>query len=1388
MDYMMSSSLNISRDFFSAYEDEILTSINVADEIIESFYPYQTSIPFTSGSNIVDLTNSDRSNLYVGQYLTSSNLPPDTWITDFYTVQDSQYDEDFGMVYDDPEYYMVLNNLSTTAGEYNVTLSEREPRYTFDGVVQLSMKHKNVLEGFITSYAGMTCEAGGQWILQAGYYKTPEITINEEDILVDGGLLIQTHADKSDTFNCAKPTFVSPADFYAATEAPAITSSFYKEKDQGEEIWQTIELPYCTSPIQAQRHAKIALFDNRLDMMIQMTLNYGAVRCRVGDNILVNHSRYGWVEKPFKVLQMVIDYSKMQVKMTCKETSPLVYDWSATDEQVFTSVPRSFLPDPRFVSTPINISIAAGTDQLKMLQDGTIIPQATINWELTGSVNLVEIYGKALTASVWQPVVSIPSDQTTYTTQQVEQDVSWSFGFYAVNSFGVRSDFFTQSAYILGKTEAPSEPTGLYAYPGAGIVSLNWNNPADLDYYQTNVYASTSSVFNESFLYASTPANSIVFNAGTSLAMHHFWIRGEDTTGNTSSLVGSVSGAANPASIVSPDVFINIPANADGVVSNWATSRFTASLSVNNEQISYYAFPDILQNTFRLGTFVSQSCTRDTSLLGANIGINAMTEDTAMMTYQIIYRASSGIDYPITTNVRYAKARAGATGSAGNPGVSAITTQFDEGFMFGDYQGNVSQSDIPFSTIKVFVGATEAAFIGYSGPINNSEYWIDADNISVVGTGYNGWENNLVDLNVLRPTLTTNPGTPESPGYMIVPIWVRNELGTEIYKEITIPWYIVMEGPPGIDGASGSNAGPSYGLQSDTTAGVLRLIDSGSVIQSGSGFKTYGSNNTGIWIGMTEAGAVTFDVGSSASYIRFNESESKVAIKADEFRHHNNLYITSSLDGGVTSSLMKFAGQQNEINIAAYSHPSIGYSYVESKNNLTDAKVRLVESRVEFSGDANNEIIRINRGNVDGQLLFTSASAGDVTLIATASYAISYVTHTITSSITYATNSLSASYAETASTAVSAAYALSASHAEEADWAEYAGNAGLATMATEAVSASYSEFALTASYVMNGGGGSSISCSWASSSISSSYAVTASYALNAGQIYQDVSFKRAVFNPYYSSGNPNVEMYAWDVGAATQNKLWMRTNGGNAYTSLATKNATLAMQDVSSTSSIALTANNVSVTGSFGAQSMTGSLLGTASYAITASYALNGGGGSSISCSWASQSISSSYAEIANSIVETIVRPITASGDVFVVTAPFNASGSTAQTFVRSRTMVGNTEYAFNQIIVNSRIDDTSSYDPNSDSSITLQSYYRDVGESTITITPSLIRLLGDVQVTGTLEATASYAITSSYVSYPTTGSTGTGSATLTNSPVSGNPTGWIDITIAGVVRKMPYW
>lgn len=201
-------------------------------------------------------------------------------------------------------------------------------------------------------------------------------------------------------------------------------------------------------------------------------------------------------------------------------------------------------------------------------------------------------------------------------------------------------------------------------------------------------------------------------------------------------------------------------------------------------------------------------------------------------------------------------------------------------------------------------------------------------------------------------------------------------------------------------------------------------------------------------------------------------------------------------------------------------------------------------------------------------------------------------------------------------------------------------SASYAETSSFAVSSISSSYALTASYALNGsGGGSSISSSWASQSISSSYALTASHALNA---------KFTTLDSYYFIGNGSTSAYVLSQ-SYDASSLFVSVNGltyisPNDYT-LVGPALTFTTTPVSESNivirGLVNTATNASGT-------FAGTFAGTASFALTASYALNAtGGGSSVSSSWASQSISSSYAQTSS----------------FAVTASYLLGGSPAFIF-----------------------------------------------------------------------------------------------------------------------------
>lgn len=162
-----------------------------------------------------------------------------------------------------------------------------------------------------------------------------------------------------------------------------------------------------------------------------------------------------------------------------------------------------------------------------------------------------------------------------------------------------------------------------------------------------------------------------------------------------------------------------------------------------------------------------------------------------------------------------------------------------------------------------------------------------------------------------------------------------------------------------------------------------------------------------------------------------------------------------------------------------------------------------------------------------GQMLITSDITSSMT-VASASYATTYsYTQVVTLSSSFASSSVSASYAfnstfadsalysefsgtsSLAADAISSSYALSASYAPFVQ--VYQTTTVSSSWASSSLSSSYSNLALTASYALNGGGGGTsletgstylitsswaISASWApggGSSDTASYAYTASY-------------------------------------------------------------------------------------------------------------------------------------------------------------------------------------------------------------------------------------------------------------------------------------------------------
>jgi hypothetical protein len=268
-----------------------------------------------------------------------------------------------------------------------------------------------------------------------------------------------------------------------------------------------------------------------------------------------------------------------------------------------------------------------------------------------------------------------------------------------------------------------------------------------------------------------------------------------------------------------------------------------------------------------------------------------------------------------------------------------------------------------------------------------------------------------------------------------------------------------------------------------------------------------------------------------------------------------------------------------------------------------------VTNTVGIYGQQDQGVASIKLGNNGGTISGRSGSIGIGTINPTSAsltvngniWALS-LTGSLLGTASFATSASFASNAGSASYALNAGNAISASFTTNANSASYALNAG------NAITASFATNANSASYALNAGNAQSASFA--------NNAGSASYALNAGNA-QSSSFAATAS----SADNFTVR------GTLTAQTIVVQTITSSVdFVTGSTRFGTIASNTHQFTGSVSIS-GSLTVQGAISGSNITGSLLGTASYAnnaLSSSYAVNAG--NSITASFATNANSSSYA------------------------------------------------------------------------------------------------------------------------------------------------------------------
>ena len=359
--------------------------------------------------------------------------------------------------------------------------NEVEPRYSCSGVILLDQDPKIIIEQMLSSMAGHCVYRTGRWFIRAGAYREPELTLGPDDFRA-GGLQVATRVSMAENFNGVRGQFVSSATNWQPDDYPPYASEVYRAEDGGERKWLDLPLPFTTSPSMAQRIAKIELERARRQISVRFAGKLRALAAGSGDTVALTYPRDGFDAKPFVVRENTLGLSdnRLVVDLSLRETSPLVYDWEATEEQIYAAAPQTTLPSAFDVAPP---GVPTVTEQIYVTRDGSGVKVlARVAWTAADGAEVAQYRVRARPVTTPESeFVELPA--TTLLAQEFRdiEPGDWEFQVRSVSRLGVSSPWRSRLVTILGLTAEPLELEGLSIQTAGGVAILKWEPSRDLD-------------------------------------------------------------------------------------------------------------------------------------------------------------------------------------------------------------------------------------------------------------------------------------------------------------------------------------------------------------------------------------------------------------------------------------------------------------------------------------------------------------------------------------------------------------------------------------------------------------------------------------------------------------------------------------------------------------------------------------------------------------------------------------------------------------------------------------------------------------------------------------------------------------------------------------------
>lgn len=441
-----------------------------------------------------------------------------------------------GFTYDEIDIPNLIEQADICDELVNLAGGGTEKRYRTNGSFQLSSgySHSRVKQDLESACGADSFYSGGKWKLYVGAWRAPAKALNVNHLR--SKLKIQLKPSVENIFNRVKGLYLSEDSLWELSEYPPVINGTYATQDGGEK-WGELDLVYVTSGAQAQRVAKIHLEKSRQWIIVSADFSAETVILTPGDNITLTYDKFGWVDKPFRVMSLdgKIDGPKLETAMLLYETAEAIYDWSE-EETTIDLAPNTNLPNPAYVRIPAGLVLESGTNQLDIRTDGTIFSRIKATWTASTDVFVLaggfhEIQYKRSADSDWRPSGMVSGRDTYVYILDVKDGEAYDVRVRAKTQFGESAWLTSSNHLVLGKSELPTTPaTFTNEVSNQGIV-LRWSQVTDKDLGAYEIRIGTTFALGTSIII--TKSDSYIYKTLAS-GNYKFWLCSIDTSGNYS--------------------------------------------------------------------------------------------------------------------------------------------------------------------------------------------------------------------------------------------------------------------------------------------------------------------------------------------------------------------------------------------------------------------------------------------------------------------------------------------------------------------------------------------------------------------------------------------------------------------------------------------------------------------------------------------------------------------------------------------------------------------------------------------------------------------------------------------------------------------------------------